>query len=73
MYGAGAGSINVNVTCNGLPVNPTGAQLIVNVPAVAVVVQLNRPELSLIVTPFGALVKVQLALLVTSLPILSIA
>jgi hypothetical protein len=68
MYGVGAGSINDNVTCNGLPVNPTGAQLIANDPPLAVSVQLSTPPL-LMLTPAGTFVKLQLATLVISTPI----
>jgi hypothetical protein len=45
----------VNVTLNVPVVNPDAAQLIVNVPAVALVAQLNKPEL-LILTPASVVI-----------------
>jgi hypothetical protein len=65
------GTIIFNVTCNVPVVNPAAAQLIVNAPAAALAVQLNKPGL-LILTPAGALGILQVGL-VSDSPLLSVA
>jgi hypothetical protein len=63
----------VKLTFNVPTVNPVAAQLIVNVPAVALAAQLNRPELLLILTPVGGLlVKLHVGLVIVS-PLLLVA
>jgi hypothetical protein len=61
----------VKLTFNVPAVKPSAAQLIVIVPAAALAVQLNRPEL-LILTPAGVDVKVHVGFVIVS-PILLVA
>jgi hypothetical protein len=71
LVGVGFGMVIFNVTLSVPEVNPAAAQLIVNVPAVALAVQLNKPEL-LIVTPAGGLVILHVGL-VSASPLLLMA
>jgi hypothetical protein len=68
--GRAGGPIIFNVTFNVLVINPDAAQLIVNVPAIAALVQLNKPEL-LILTP-ASVVILHVGLVSVS-PLLSVA
>jgi hypothetical protein len=65
------GSIKSNATCSAPVVKPSAVQLIVNVPATALSVQLNKPEL-LILTPLGGVVKLHVGL-VSASPLLLVA
>jgi hypothetical protein len=71
LVAAGFGVVMVKLTFNVPLVKPSAAQLIVNVPAVALAVQLNKPEL-LILTPAGVDVKVHTGFVIAS-PILLVA